>query len=119
MYEYALTDKIKSPACVCDVDFGRDRSIILRSRHEGLDRLIKDGFVEVHQLDGRGRRVGAPIVGTIATNPAPLPTVSSQSVIADSGLQNEVKTDPLQEYDPIEREEILKALELVRNKPKS
>jgi len=114
MYEYALSDKIKSPACVCDVDFGSDRSIILRVRHESLDKLAKDGFVEVYQLDGKGRRNGVPIIGTVATNPPPLP------VPADLKPESDIAPkDPLSEYSEEERVEIMKALELVRNKPQS
>ena len=115
MYEYALTDKIKSPACVCDVDFGMDRSIILRVRHEGLDKLGKDGFIEVHKLDNKGRRVGSPIIGTIANNSAPL------QIPVDTSVETKVDTtiDPLAQYSEIERAEIMKALELVRSKPQS
>lgn len=112
MYEYALSDKIKSPACVCDVDFGNDRSIILRVRHESLDKLAKDGFVEVYQLDSKGRRNGVPIIGTVATNPPPLPV--------DLKLESDIAPkDPLSEYSEEERVEIMKALELVRSKPQS
>jgi hypothetical protein len=114
MYEYQLTEKITSPACVCDVDFGKDRSVILRVRHESLDKLVKDGFLTVHQLDGRGRRTGVPVIGTVATNPAPIQ-------VSDSKDETEITSskDPLEGFSEEEKIEIRKALELIRNKPQS